>query len=78
MSRCSGAPEPVGPADSSSTSFADWRWRDPFEVPANPLEALVLVRCRLNLALNGGRELLDHDPVTGYLPKLERQVKVSS
>jgi triacylglycerol lipase len=61
-----------------STSFADWRARDPFEVPANPLEALALVRGRLNLALNGGRELLDHDPVTGYLPKLERQVRVTS
>ena len=57
-----------------SSSLSDWQARDPFEAafPANPLDALALVRGRLNLALNGGHELIDHDPVTGYLPKLEK------
>jgi hypothetical protein len=55
---------------------ADFRARDPFvlELPLDPLEALLRVRARLNLALNGGRGLLDHDPVTGYLPRLQNQL----
>jgi hypothetical protein len=59
-----------------SEDQADLAARDPFEleVPKDPLEALSLVRARLTLTLEGYRGFLDHDPVTGYLPRLQNQL----
>jgi hypothetical protein len=32
----------------------------------------------VNLALNGGRELLDHDPVIGYLRHLQKRIEAAT
>ncbi len=58
-----------------SDSAADFEARDPFD-PRTTLDPVIALRGiseRINLALNGERGLLDHDPKNGYLPRLRRQ-----
>jgi hypothetical protein len=56
-----------------SQDMADFRARDPFDVPLDPLEAIRRVRSSLIADFSGAR-LIDHDPFRGYLPRLQIQL----
>jgi triacylglycerol lipase len=62
-----------------SDNVSDFDARDPFDLKTtlDPVIALRSIRERINLALNGERDLLDHDPKNGYLPRLRQQTKAA-
>jgi hypothetical protein len=59
-----------------SHNMADFRDRDPFDLalPSDPFDALRFIRERVTLASHADRGFIDHDPRTGYLPRLEQQL----
>jgi triacylglycerol lipase len=57
-----------------SQKVTDFNDHDPFVLhPPDLRDPLRGIRDRVNLALNGDRGIIDHDPAHGYLPRLRQQ-----